>query len=307
MGTGFEAASGYGQLPNGKWSPTIYSKNVLQFFRTLSVAEEITNTDYTGEIKTQGDTVKIMKEPVISVRSYKRGQKIEPQDLTDEDLELTVDQANYFAFRIDDIEKQMSHIDWENKAVNGGAYSLRKAYDINILDYMVTNATLKAELGVAATPLTIGYGNANSYTPLDYINHIATLFDENDVPEDQRYIVANPRFWEQLAREDSSLVQVDITGDPESVIRARKLATSKMLHGFMCLKSNNLPLDASGNRVVLAGHKSAVATATTILESKSQELIDTFGNQFKSLQVFGRKVLRPEALFAGSITIGDVD
>ena len=52
----------------------------------------------------QGDTVKIIKEPEISVSQYQRGTQISAQDLDDEDFTRVVDKANYFAFKIDDIE-----------------------------------------------------------------------------------------------------------------------------------------------------------------------------------------------------------
>ena len=65
----FPASGGYSNLPNGNWSPVIYSQKVLKFFRTASVAEDITNTDYAGEIENFGDTVKIIVEPTITVSS----------------------------------------------------------------------------------------------------------------------------------------------------------------------------------------------------------------------------------------------
>lgn len=301
MGTGFEAASGYSQLPNGKWSPTLYEKNTLDYFTRIAVASEVTNTDYEGSIKGMYDTVKILKQPVISVRDYKRGTKIEPQDLIDEDLELTIDQGKYYAFRLDDIEKQMSHVNWEAAATESAAYELKNAFDSNVLSYMQTNATTNSSTGTTGSPVTIGYGAGNSFSPLDYINRFARLLDENDVPEVGRFFVATPAFWEQVGREDSKLIDVSVTGDPESVIRSRKLATSRMIHGFMCFKSNNVPT-ASGNVTVLAGHKAATSTATTLLNSQKQDLIDTFGQQYKGLMVFGRKLLRPEALFTGVIS-----
>ena len=52
---------------NSFFLPKVYSKQVLNFFRKSSVAEAITNTDYAGEISGYGDTVRIIKEPVITV------------------------------------------------------------------------------------------------------------------------------------------------------------------------------------------------------------------------------------------------
>ena len=47
----FTTAAGYGNLPSGNFVPVIYSQKLLKFFRRASVAEDITNTDYAGEIE----------------------------------------------------------------------------------------------------------------------------------------------------------------------------------------------------------------------------------------------------------------
>jgi hypothetical protein len=302
----FPASAGYTNLPNGNWSPVIYSRKALMFFRTTSVAQDITNSDYSGEIKAFGDTVRIIKEPVITQRAYKRGTKIEPQDLADEDLSLVIDQANYVAFAVDDIEKSMSHIAWEGMAVSSGGYALRNAFDQEVLSHMYSNATAGSNTGTDGAPKTIGFGAGNDFSPSDYISRFATILDENDIPEEGRYIVANPSFYEALRREDSKLIEVSVTGDAESLLRNYKLGTSKQIHGFTMYKSNNLSLSASSRRVILAGHKSAVATANSVTESEKMRRESTFGDMYRSLLVYGRKVLRPEALFSGHVTIGDV-
>ena len=96
-------ATGYTNLPNDNFIPEIYSQKVQKFFRTASVVEDITNTDYAGEIENFGDTVRIIKEPVVSVASYTRGSVINTQELADDQITLVVDQANAFAFKVDDI------------------------------------------------------------------------------------------------------------------------------------------------------------------------------------------------------------
>ena len=100
----FSTATGYGNLPNGNFSPVIYSKQVQVAFRKASIVEAITNSDYFGEIANMGDSVKVIKEPEITVKEYARGTTITPQDLDDEEFSLTIDKANYFAFKVDDIE-----------------------------------------------------------------------------------------------------------------------------------------------------------------------------------------------------------
>ena len=132
----FTAAAGHGNLPNGNFSPVIYSKQVQLAFRKGSVAEAITNSDYFGEIANFGDTVKVIKEPEITVKSYSRGTTISPQDIDDEEFSLTIDKANYFAFKVDDIEEAHSHVNFQSLASDRAAYRLKDQYDQDVLGYM---------------------------------------------------------------------------------------------------------------------------------------------------------------------------
>ena len=132
----FQTASGYGNLPNGNFSPVIYSKKVQLAFRKAATVGDITNSDYFGEIAAQGDTVRIIKEPEISVQSYARGTTVTAQDLDDEDFQLVVDKANYFAFKMDDIEEAHSHVNFMDLATDRAAYRLADQYDQEVLGYL---------------------------------------------------------------------------------------------------------------------------------------------------------------------------
>ena len=97
----FNSASGHNNLPSGNFTPEFFSRK----FSNSSVrfgAEDIANTDYAGG-ENYGDTVRIIKEPTITVSSYARGAVVNPQDLADDQTTAVVDQANAFAFKIDDI------------------------------------------------------------------------------------------------------------------------------------------------------------------------------------------------------------
>ena len=132
----FSSAAGYGNLPNGNFSPVIYSKQVQLAFRKSSVVEAVTNNDYFGEIANMGDTVKIIKEPEITVKAYTRGTTILPQDLDDEDFSLTIDKSNYYAFKIDDIEDAHSHVNFMSLASDRAAYRLADQFDQDVLGYL---------------------------------------------------------------------------------------------------------------------------------------------------------------------------
>src|SRR5690554_6872777 len=120
----FERAVGYNNLPNGVFSPVIYSKLVQKTFRKSAVVQDITNNDYFGEIANFGDSVKIIKEPEIAVTPYARGTQMTSQDVEDSDFTLIVDRANAFQFRVDDIETQQSHVNWLEMASDRAAYTL---------------------------------------------------------------------------------------------------------------------------------------------------------------------------------------
>jgi len=132
----FQSAAGYTNLPNGNFSSVIYSKKVQLAFRKSTIAGDVTNSDYFGEISAQGDSVKIIKEPEITVSAYTRGTQVNAQDLDDEDFSLVIDKANYFAFKVDDIEEKHSHVNFMDLATNRAAYRLADQYDQEVLGYL---------------------------------------------------------------------------------------------------------------------------------------------------------------------------
>lgn len=306
----FAAAAGYNNLPNGVFTPAIFSQKVLKKFRKIAVAHQITNTDYSGEISDFGDTVHIISEPDVQVSAYTRGEQVTPTDLVDVDQLLTVDQANKFAFKVDDIEKAQSHINWESLAADRAAYKLNDAFDSNVLSYINTNSTTNT-LGSTGTPQVITLSpTTGQFSPLGLMNRAARTLREQNVPMDDLWCVAPPSFWELVEDENSKLMAVNITGDAASQLRPGifdgKIVEGKV-RGFDCYLSNNLPVGSSGSASagtgsnywtsILFGHKSAAATATQIVKTESFRDPDTFADVVRGLNVFGRKVLRPEALY----------
>lgn len=291
----FPRAAGYNNLPNGVFVPVIYSQKVLKFFRKVSVVEAITNTDYFGEIANYGDTVNIINEPVITVSAYKRGSTVIPQDLTDVQTTLTVDQANYFSFKVDDIEEKQAHTNWQSLATSSGAYALKDGFDKDVLSQIASGTGSALTYGSTGSPISMGFA-AGRVTPLAIMNRLQRFLDENNVPTENRWFVADPQFWEQMMDENSRLMGANFTGDKESVIR-NGLVLDGEIHGFKCYKSNNMPNDVNGNyRVVQAGHMSAVAAASQIAKTEVVRDQDSFADIVRGLHLYGRKVLRPSAL-----------
>jgi len=321
----FPVSGGYTNLPNGNFTPEIFSQKVLKFFRRASVVEDITNTDYAGEIDNYGDTVRIIKEPTISVSAYTRGATVSPQDLTDDQITMVVDQANAFAFKIDDIEERQSHVNFEALATSSGAYALKRKYDFNVLQAMANGAgiagaddaslsggllTTNANLGTAAAPINI---KTDPNEAVNLMLLMARSLDDSDVPEENRWFVAPPAFYENLFAAGGKFAEVQVTGDNTSPLR-NGLVMQGQIAGFTCYKSNalnstggtdqvtmtGLAVDGSEN-LVLAGHMSSTATASHIAKTEVVRSTDTFSDIIRGLHVFGRKVLRNEAIVRGIV------
>ena len=347
----FKVASGYSNLPNGNFSPVIYSQKVQQAFRKSSVAESITNNDYFGEIANFGDTVRIIKEPEITVKAYSRGTTVTPQDLDDEDFSLIVDQANYFAFKMDDIEEAHSHVNFESMASDRAGYRLRDQYDQEVLGYLsgykqsalntvadtandVVSGTkavdtaggdellssmqlIKGSFGNITTssagthsiPLVPRMPGATALptgtaSPLQVISRMARLLNQQQVDSAGRFLVVDPVFVELLSDEDSRLLNDD-TAKKGGLTSGLSVGS---IYGFDVYVSANLPsvgtgpgTSGSGNQltnygIIVAGHSSAVATASQINKVESYRDPDSFADIVRGMQMYGRKILRPEGI-----------
>ena len=293
---------------NSFFLPKVYSKQVLNFFRKSSVAEAITNTDYAGEISGYGDTVRIIKEPVITVYQYERGADITKTALTDQEVSLVVDTANAFKFIVDDIETNMSHVNFRDVATSSAAYALRDAFDAGVIATMfagVSAATPNHILGsddatdlAAGTfdgtgNLDIGFGSSE-HDPIDVLSRMARLLDEQNIPEEGRWFLASPEFYEILVQSSSKLLSVDYNAGQGSIRNG--LVSSGKLRGFDMYKTNNIAATSNAAGQCLAGHMSATATAQTITSTEVIRDPDSFGDIVRGLHVYGAKVLRPDAM-----------
>ena len=347
----FQAAPGWANLPNGNFSAVIYSKKVQMALRKATVVGDITNSDYFGEISNNGDTVKIIKEPEISVAAYARGTQITAQDLTDEDFSLVIDKANYFAFKVDDIEEKHSHVNFMDLATNRAAYRLADNYDQEVLGYLsgyaqsanhavasTVNTTVNGTRAVSTagtdellTSMKLSrpsFGNITSagstgdsipvaprlpgatalptthVSPVMLINRMGRLLDQQNVDKGGRWLVIDPMMMEVLSDEDSRFLNADF-GDSGAL---RNGLVIKNWNGFRVYVSNNLPSVGAGAAtvgtsaqstnfgVIVAGHDSAIATAEQINKTEQYRDPDSFADIVRGMHLYGRKILRPEAI-----------
>ena len=304
---------------NQFWVPEIYSKKVQLALRKASTVEAICNTDYMGEIKNFGDTVNIVKEPEMAVAAYTRGlTPLVNTTVTDQELVLIIDKANYFHFQIDSLEKRFGHINFQEIASNNAAYKLKDTMDSEVMQNMYDdahaatatltpiiaagNAAKKLLFGSVAVPIAINHGTgALDVDPLNFMSRCAQVMDENNNPDEGRWFVAAPNFYNSLADTSSKLLSIDYNAGKGSLRNG--LVASGLVRGFSMYKSNNLPYSAGTTPVVLFGHMRSTSAASAMNTVESFRSPTTFADEVRGLHVYGRKVLTTASIGAGIVTV----
>ena len=300
-------SSGYPQYsfnanPSGSaFIPEIWSGKLQVKFYKSTVLAEITNNDWEGEIKNQGDTVHIRSIPTITISNYTKGMNLANQVPTSTPIELTIDKGKYFSVIVDDVDEVQADVRLMDIFTNDAGEQMKIAIDNDVLNNVAADAAAankgstagvisdNINLGTTGAPVAIDKNNV-----LDTIINVGQVLDEQNVPEDGRWMVVTPWFASLLKTSD--LRQAYLTGDDVSPLRNGKLG---MIDRFTLFVSNNLnPVTDSGDQCYhfLAGTRDAISFASQITNVESLRSTTTFGNIVRGLNVYGYKVVKPEAL-----------
>lgn len=269
-------------LPNGNFVPEIWSMKLQAKFYKNTVLGEIANTDWEGEIKDKGSKVHIRVRPTINIGDYTVNGDISYQDLQDDKIELLIDKAKYYAFKVDDVDKAQSDIRIINEATTDASEQMKITIDTQVLGNVYADATT----AVTSTQIT-------KVNVLDWIVDMGTELDELNVPENGRWLVIPP--WIAGMIKKSDLKDASLSGDGTSIMRNGRLG---MIDRFTLYSSNSLAgSDTSGTpRHCIAGTKHAIAFASQFVKTETLRLQNTFGDAVRGLNVYGFKVVKADAL-----------
>jgi hypothetical protein len=289
---------------SGNFIPEIWSGKLIENFYDATVLAAISNTDYEGEIRQYGDTVNIRTTPEITIRTYTKGQTLQVENPDKPKLQLLIDKGEYFSCIEDDVDKVQSDIalmdTWSKDASERMKIKIDKRVLTDLLpDIASTNKGATAgritgniDLGTTGTPVAITKSNV-----LDYIVDLGTVLDEANAPEAGRFLVIPAKMAGMIKKSD--LKDASITGDSMSVIRNGRLG---MIDRFTIYMSHNLSV-SSGKFSLIAGHKMGFTFASQMTNMETIRSESTFGNIVRGLQVYGYKVVKPEALAQGIVTL----
>lgn len=268
--------------------PEVFSKLLQAKFYKQSVLPAISNTDYQGEISGQGDKVIIRTVPAVTINDY--AGTVTNQELTTGTVEMLIDKAKYYSFKIDDVLKAQADINLLEAASGDAAEGMRIAVETDVLSSVIGDATTTG----AQTTIT-------SSNILGEILELSKALDELNIPEEGRFIVLSPEFVSMLKQ--SELRQAYLTGDGTSPLRNGQVG---MVDRFTVYQSNMLHTPASGTDAgythVLAGHPKAISFASQFTNTETVRLESTFGEAVRGLKVYGSKVVNPDCLCVGKWT-----
>lgn len=265
--------------------PEIWSAMMLESLKKELVYGQpsVVNRDYEGEIRNQGDTVRIRSISRPTISTYSKGSTtITPEQLTDAQRSLLIDQAKYFAFEVDDVDQAQSPGGELAAGLVEAVYGLRDTAD-QYIAALYTGAQSANQIGTVA--VTSG---ALAYTQL---RKLAVKLDEANVPRQGRYVVVPP-WYHGLLLEEDKFVRVDASGTSEGL---RNGIVGRAL-GFDVLMSNNAPLVTGDDYAVMAGHPKAIAFAEQINKVEPYRPESSFSDAVKGLHVYGAKLVRPDAI-----------
>jgi hypothetical protein len=300
--------------------PEVWSGKLQVKFYKSTVLGEITNNDWEGEIKGQGDKVYIRTIPTINISNYQKGMNLTSQVPTSTPLELNIDKGKYFQVVLDDVDEVQADVKLMDIFTNDASQQMKIAVDGDVLGSVFADAATAnkgATAGAISGDINLGSTGAprqvTSANVLDMLLDMGQCLDEQNVPEDGRWAVLPAWMASMIKRSD--LKQAYLTGDSVTPLRNGKIG---MIDRFTVYISNNLSkvtdlgsdgaAGGTGGAAdksawnIMAGTRDAISFASQITNVETLRAQTTFGNIMRGLNVYGYKVTKPEALVAGYVS-----
>lgn len=263
--------------------PEVWSAAILEALRAKLVFPSLCNRDYEGDIREAGDTVHITGYDDVTVRKYVRGQAITVDDANDKEAAvLEIDQSDYFAFKVNDLDKAQAKADLTGKFTNSAAYNMMKNVENYISNLMDTAVSTPAKTVAVGTPADVYLAVVEAGRKLDVQN----------VPDEGRWLVVSPDFY-ALLLQDSRFIEGTEAGH-NTLLNG----VVGQVRGFTVVKSNNVPHKSASpdTQSILAGTNAAVTFAQQVSKVEAMRMQTDFADMVRGLDLYGAKVIRPECL-----------
>lgn len=267
--------------------PELWSARLLYALEKAHVATNLVNRNYEGEISNHGDTVHINTIGAITVKSYTKNTDIDaPETLTTTDQTLVIDQAKYFNFQVDDVDKVQAAGELVDTAMGRAAYALADVSDAYLLGVIAAGAAAGNTIGSAAAPVAITASNV-----YENIVKLKTKLDKANVPNTGRTIVVPPDVHSLLLLDDR-FAKSTATAGQEALING----LVGRIAGFDVYMSNNVKTGTGTDTgktpyfEITAQITDATTYAEQVIKTEAYRMESRFADAVKGLHVYGAKV-----------------
>jgi hypothetical protein len=265
--------------------PTIWSARILSALKKSLVygQSNVVNRDYEGDIRDQGDSVKINSIGDVTIKDHARNTDIDgAEEISDASQMLLIDQGKYFNFGVDDVDKAQANANVMGEAMDRSGYGLRDKADQFIASHYtdVPAANLLGSDGAPVIP--------TATTAYEKLVDLGVLLDEANVPTDGRFVIV-PSWYHGLLLKDDRFVRAG-TAKTDQVLANGMVGEAA---GFTVMKSNNVPNTAGTLYKVIAGTKMGFSYAEQIVKVEAYRPEKRFSDAVKGLHVYGGKLIRP--------------
>ena len=267
--------------------PELWSARLLYALEKSHVATNLVNRNYEGVIANQGDTVHINSIGAVTVKDYTRNSNIaDPEVLTTSDQTLEIDQAKYFNFQVDDVDKAQISGEIIDTAMGRSAYALADVSDAFLLKTIANGVASANKIGAKATLTALTASNV-----YENIVKMRTLLDKSNVPTTGRTIVVPPEVYALLLLDDRFAKSGSDSGQ-----NALLNGMVGRVAGFDVFMSNNCVSGTDGGSgstpyfVITAQVAAATTYAEQIIKTEAYRMEKRFADAVKGLHVYGAKV-----------------
>lgn len=253
---------------------SIWSKKIQDDLELKTKLVQNCLRDYEGDCK-YAASVKILGVGEPTIGKYDGSKDITIEEMSDKGQLLSIDQANYFAFYVDDVNQAQSvpglKEKYQEKAVHGLAVT-RDTYVAGLIKGVTSNVTTATNLTREAVKTAIDAA-------------IVALRERNF--DEEGVIEITPAVYNLFKNELITLS----TNNPEYI----KKGIVGMYDGFEVMMSNNMAKDTSGSSTKYAycdiRGKKAIAFAGQINEVEALRAEKRFKDIIRGLDTFGAKVI----------------
>ena len=292
--------------------PQLWAGTILAAYRKNLVYANVVNRDYQGTIQQMGDTVKINAIGDITISNYTKDTDMNPpQALTDAQTMLTISQAKYYNFEIDDIDQAQAQPAVMGEAAAWAGFRAKDTIDQFIASFY-TDAIAANLIGtsvsfvtpVVPTQANIGAGT----TTYDYLVQLCQFLDQQYVPDDGSRWCVVPPWVRTLLTQDIRWTSFNTPAAVGVIQGSLKQAGGNgnayigMINNMATYVSVNAPhlggtVGIAGSQdVVIAGHANALSFALGIAKTEAYRPPYRFADALKGLFLYGAKTVRPYAM-----------